>query len=131
MIKTKNKEALEALDEIGTLLNSELRSDYMYYDEIKTIRKALERPQVDADKLIHHNGKDYYPNENGWYDIECAPKDGTRILIKCDCLPEKQKVNIGSWCIDCPAKRFIFDDGFTIYPLGWQPLPQVPKECDK
>lgn len=59
---------------------TEINKLYHFLNKFYTAHADLVPTSVSLPQPIHHNGKDYYPDESGWYDIECCPKDSTWFL---------------------------------------------------
>lgn len=101
-------------------------------------------PHLQA-KPIPHNGKEYWPDANGWYEMECAPKDGDDLLL----FDKKHGRLKGQWvsfneCLEIGPLENTDDaltegwyqviEGIAHYdkyylacnPTGWQPLPAGP-----
>jgi len=86
--------------------------------------------EVQSEGAITHEGKTYYPDERGWYDIACAPRDGTLIDIF---IPELEERYPDSY-YNLSKKVFcwnILGTGEMIYfnatpPTYWRPLPEPP-----
>ena len=80
---------------------------------------AQEVAKATAGTPIPHNGKLYYPDANGWYDMECCP-DNKCLLY----MPRIESVN-GR----LPKKEEYVIDIASCIPrrvTGWQPLPDGP-----
>ena len=84
--------------------------------------------------MINHNGKEYQPDANGWYPIECAPKDGTVINLFYN-----NVVYAGLWQLATENPMdgetwpwLVLDSEITHNaldrkaPTHWQPLPKPP-----
>lgn len=75
--------------------------------------------------------------ENGWRDIETAPKDGTWILLYAPNLPPQlqESVDLTHWIASWGLSRDDFgwidqDDRIVVWnedPTHWQFLPEPPK----
>lgn len=91
--------------------------------------------------MINHNGKTYYPDDNGWYPIECAPKDGTECLLvepPSFYSPDYSIVigwygedyndteGISEWLYGTGDDYSIGHYYNPIRPTHWQPLPKPP-----
>lgn len=79
-----------------------------------------------APKPVKYRDKEYWPDFNGWYDMECIPeeyKDGRMVLLTdgrqsaaCSYDDEKRE-----WCYHCYPD---FVNLFVFWkPTGWQLLP--------
>lgn len=120
---TQNKEALEILDDLENCFYEDLTSDGK--QKFQTIRTAL--------------------MDDGWRDIESAPKDGIEIIVTgghsviCSDYHEDETIHddiaIVMWD-PCPiedaykwcCKGYSNGDiGYYINPTRWRPLPALPK----
>lgn len=100
--------------------NTQCRTEYAFYlkgawlDEAKA---AYESIRVDA---LNSVGQ-----QDGWRDIESAPKDGTRIIVMYDDCPTlPAHVELGKYregyCCNTYGHRFSGE------PTHWMPLPAAP-----
>lgn len=118
-------EALDATAEIIRQWESriEMRMAFKVGDKLaaQVVELETELEQLRKGKPITHNGKEYWPDANGWYDIACATetRTGPSILIGSYEDDEIVKVPSGAWLCD-----YIYGE----YPTHkvWQPLPAGP-----
>lgn len=88
---------------------------------------------------ITHNGQTYWPDANGWYDIECSPKDGHFLAYDAEWDMDERHLGmqVCYWSRSdalCAAitSTFLQDDEEEDMPDGpfnpthWQPLPKPP-----
>jgi hypothetical protein len=101
------------------------------YVDLKGENEELRKANIDCVDHFNALKADYDAlravlAKQGWQPIETAPKDGTRVLIRADC------VVVAGW-------ENIFDNtwGWTVVndtwveghmATHWMPLPQAPKE---
>jgi hypothetical protein len=79
-----------------------------------------------APKPVKYRDKEYWPDFNGWYDMECIPeeyKDGRTVLISDgrSAITSYYDDNEQCWCYH------LYPDAVNVYrlhyPQGWQILP--------
>lgn len=160
----KTEQALEALDEL--IYGMRITERQFLADEIETIRAALQpKPSVDLEELkkevinnnlygiqvrvssvvgvmdetiniLHSQG---HLNQ-GWRDIESAPKDGTEVLVYCPTMLDsgvcwayyyKYKFQENNEIESIEGFYMGKDFGWCDNPTHWMPLPQPPKNEDE
>lgn len=135
-------EALDATAEIIRQWESriEMRMAFKVGDKLaaQVVELETELDQLRKGKPITHNGKEYWPDANGWYDMECAPKDGTHILVFVSSMYGGAWQAVAYWASindsDLTLKEFASPlgdgkgrvDSCTSKITCWQPLPAGP-----
>jgi len=114
------EEAIEAINNLQVVCDF-LGIEYVEGDQgVYEIEQAL---QANQPQPIHHEGKEYWPDVNGWYDIESAPRDGTDILVYDGYNQWVVYWDRSDWFV-CYEESL--REGSEDSPTHWQPLPEEP-----
>lgn len=80
--------------------------------------------------MINHNGKEYHPDANGWYPIDCVSAVGDNwVILYQDNGIWVNKISCCQWGMD---DWWIVNDNKHFPPLRgaepthWRPLPKPP-----
>ena len=89
--------------------------------------KNGKRVRIIESKPVIHNGIEYYPDENGWYDIECVGTDKSALFG----YYEDGLFAVHAGYINDEGDILGREDG-VFYPLietftHWQPCPKPPE----